>query len=157
MAGLEWVKGALALETPTAGVTPEELKLVLDELRPDVAHADKVELMADASVNDLNGRGLSATAKAVYGRTFDFLVASAKELAARERAATVHAIAYHEGEVETDVSVSLKADFKKALKELKSRAELDDAALLERWGVRRLPRCLARRARPTRMRRPRNC
>jgi DNA-directed RNA polymerase subunit beta len=134
LAGLEWVKGALALETPTAGVSPEELKLVLDELRPDVAHADKVELMADASVNDLNGRGLSATAKGVYGRTFDFLVAAAKELAARERAATVHAIAYHEGEVETDVSVSLKADFKKALKELKSRGEMDDAALLEAMG-----------------------
>ena len=134
MAGLEWVKGALALETPTAGVTPDELKQVLDELRPDVAHADKVELMADASVNDLNGRGMSANAKAVYGRTFDFLVAAAKELAARERAATVHAIAYHEGEVETDVSVSLKADFKKALKELKSRAELEDAALLEQMG-----------------------
>ena len=134
MAGLEWVKGALALETPTAGVTPEELKLALDELRPDVAHADKVALMADASVNDLNGRGMSANAKAVYGRTFDFLVAAAKELTARERGATVHAIAYHEGEVETDVSVSLKADFKKSLKELKSRAELGDAALLEAMG-----------------------
>ncbi len=134
MAGLELVKSALALETPTAHFTPEELRTVLDDLRPDIAHADKVELMADASVNDLNGRGMGPVSKAVYGRTFDFLVASAKELAARERAATLHAIAYNSTEPEMDAAVIVKGNLKKAGKELEKRAGLDDAALLEAMG-----------------------
>jgi DNA-directed RNA polymerase subunit beta len=77
---------------------------------------------------------MSANAKAVYGRTFDFLVAAAKELAARERAANIHAIAHHEAELEAEHSAAVKAEFKKAHKELKARAEMDDAALLEAMG-----------------------
>jgi DNA-directed RNA polymerase subunit beta len=135
LAGLEWVKDALELETPTPGFTPDELRVILDDLRPDVAHADKVELLHDASLNDLNGRGMSAEAKSAYARAFEYLVAAAKELAARERVATQHAVAYHEalGDAE-DVTAAQKAEAKKAIKELQKRAELDDAAMLEALG-----------------------
>ena len=135
MAGLEWVRSALDLETPAPGFTPDELKAVLDDLRPDTAHGNKVELLADASLNDLHGRGMSATAKDVYQRAYDYLVSAAKELAARERTATQHAAAHHEeGQGAEDVTAAHKAELKKAHKELEKRAGMDDAALLEAMG-----------------------
>jgi DNA-directed RNA polymerase subunit beta len=135
MAGLEWVKGALALEASTPGFTADELKAILDDLRPSQADADKVELLHDASLNDLNGRGMSATAKAAYARGFDFLVAAAKELADRERVATQGAIKAHEESIASEeTTAAQKAEFKKAVKELEKRAELDDAAMLEAIG-----------------------
>jgi DNA-directed RNA polymerase subunit beta len=135
LAGLEWVKDALELETPTPGFTPDELRIILDDLRPDVAHADKVELLHDASLNDLNGRGMSAEAKSAYARAFEYLVAAAKELAARERTATQAAVGYHEALADAeDVTATQKTDAKKAIKELQKRAELDDQAMLEALG-----------------------
>ncbi|MBX3174772.1 MAG: DNA-directed RNA polymerase subunit beta [Gemmatimonadaceae bacterium] len=135
IAGLEWVRGSLALETSAPGVTPEELKAIVTDLRPEVAHLNKVELLADATVNDLNGRGMSATAKDVHKRIYDYLVAAAKELAARERVATEHAVAHHEAAQDAEgVSAAEKSELKKALKELQKKAAMDDAELLEQLG-----------------------
>jgi DNA-directed RNA polymerase subunit beta len=135
MAGLEWVRGALQLETPAPGFSADELRAILGDLRPSQAEADKVELLHDASLNDLNGRGMSAASKAAYQRTYEYLSGAAKELAARERTATQHAVAYHQAQLDAeDVSATAKAELKKALKELEKRAELDDAGLLEAMG-----------------------
>ncbi|MBX3133737.1 MAG: DNA-directed RNA polymerase subunit beta [Gemmatimonadaceae bacterium] len=135
MAGLEWVRGALELETPAPGFTADELRSILDDLRPSQAEADKVELLHDATLNDLNGRGMSAPAKAAYQRAFEYLSGAAKELAARERVATQHAVAHHTAQLDAeDVTAAQKAELKKAIKELEKRAELDDAALLEAMG-----------------------
>ena len=134
MAGLEWVRGSLQLETPAPGFTAEELRAILEDL--DSQHGgEKVELLADANLNDLNARGTSATSKAAYQRAFDYLAGAAKELAARERTATQHAVAHHQAEIDAaETPASVKADYKKALKELEKRAELDDAGLLEAMG-----------------------
>ncbi len=135
LAGLEWVKQSLALDAETPGLTTTELSAILDDLRPDIAHADRVELLHDATVNDLNGRGMSAEAKAAAGRIYDYLVAAAKELAARDAVATAHAIAFHQQAVDADdTPADQKPEFKKALKELEKRAATEPAALLESMG-----------------------
>ncbi|MEY4007732.1 MAG: hypothetical protein RLZZ467_764, partial [Gemmatimonadota bacterium] len=135
LAGLEWVRGSLRLAAPTPAPTPDELRAMLDDLRPTPEEGEKVELLHDASLNDLAGRGMSAEAKALGGRVFDYLVAAAKELAAREAEATSHAIAHHEAELAAEGgSAAAKAELKKALKELEKRAGLDAAALLEAMG-----------------------
>jgi len=135
LAGLEWVRRSLRLAAPTPAPTPDELRAVLDDLRPTPEEGEKVELLHDASLNDLAGRGMSAEAKALGGRVFDYLVAAAKELAAREAEATGHAIAHHEAELAAEGgSTAAKAELKKALKELEKRAGLDAAALLEAMG-----------------------
>ncbi len=135
LAGLEWVAGGLELNTPTPGFTAEELKIILDEMRPDRSEDTKVELLHDASLNDLNGRGMSATAKAAYQRAFDYIVGAAKELAARERVAVQHAITHHQAQLDdAEISDAFKADLKKGLKELEKKAALDDAAILEGLG-----------------------
>ncbi|MEX2180981.1 MAG: DNA-directed RNA polymerase subunit beta, partial [Gemmatimonadaceae bacterium] len=147
LAGLEWVKGALALDTPVPGFTPEEIRTIVDDLRPDIAHADRVALMHDATLNDLNARGRGAVAKEVHGRAFDYLASAARELAAREATATANAIAFHKDAIDAEATTAAqKAEFKKALKELEKRAELDVAGLLATIGLPALAGTLGKKA-----------
>ncbi|MDQ8146172.1 MAG: DNA-directed RNA polymerase subunit beta, partial [Gemmatimonadota bacterium] len=135
LAGLEWVRGSLRLAAATPAPSADELRAILDDLRPTPEEGEKVELLHDASLNDLAGRSMSAEAKAVGGRVYDYLVAAAKELAAREAEGTSHALAHHEAELAAEGgSAPAKAELKKALKELEKRAGLDAAALLEAMG-----------------------
>jgi DNA-directed RNA polymerase subunit beta len=130
LAGLEWVTGALALETPPPGYSPTDMKTLLAEIHDPSAH-NRVELLHDATLNDLAARGSGPTAKDVHARAFDFLSAAAKELAAREQEAVQHAIAFHKEAIEdAETPASQKSEFKKAIKELEKRAELDTAELL---------------------------
>jgi len=146
LAGLEWVKPALALETPTPGYTPQEIGAILTDLREDSTR-ERVELLHDATMNDLNARGRGATAKELHSRAFDFLSAAAKELAAREQLAVSHAIAFHKAQIEDEATpAGQKAEFKKALKELEKKAELDTGALLEAMGHTALAQTLGKRA-----------
>ena len=131
LAGLEWVKNSLALETPAPAFTPDELRSMLDDLRPDIEHSDKVELLHEATVNDLNGRGMSAEAKGAYGRLFDYLVSAAQELAAREAVALQHSIDFHQEIIAAEgPTPEQKTEFKKALKELEKTSALDAAGML---------------------------
>jgi DNA-directed RNA polymerase subunit beta len=136
LSGLEWVKGSLRLSADAPAPSPAELMQILDDQRPAVEDADKVELLHDATINALNARGTSAESKAVYQRIYDYLVASAKELAAREAEATTVATAFHEAAVSAeDTPSNQRAEFKKALKELEKRAALDAAGMLEAMGM----------------------
>jgi DNA-directed RNA polymerase subunit beta len=147
LAGLEWVKQSLDLEAATPGITAEELKAILTDLTPAIEHADKVELLHDASINDLNGRGMSAEAKGAYGRVFDYLAAAAKELADRESVAVRHAITFHEEAIADEATpAAQKTEFRKALKELEKRAELDAAALLDSMGYPALASALGKKS-----------
>jgi DNA-directed RNA polymerase subunit beta len=136
LSGLEWVKGSLRLSADAPTPSPAELMQILDDQRPAVEDAEKVELLHDATINALNARGTSAESKAVYQRIYDYLVSSAKELAAREAEATTVATAFHEAAVSAeDTPSNQRAEFKKALKELEKRAALDAAGMLEAMGM----------------------
>ena len=147
LAGLEWVKSSLDLSAPTPAPSPDELRGILDDLRPAIADAERVELLHDASINDLNGRGMSAPAKATYQRVYDYLVSAAKQLSARESEAMTHAIAFHEASIAAeDTPTQQKAEFKKALKELEKRTTLEAPALLEAMGHPALAAMLGKRS-----------
>ncbi|MBX7120038.1 MAG: DNA-directed RNA polymerase subunit beta [Gemmatimonadaceae bacterium] len=136
LANLDWVQRSLRLSAPTPTPSAEEIRAVLTDLRPAVEDAEKVELLHDASLNDLGARGMGEAAKDVFGRVRDYLVAAAKELAAREAEATTHAIAFHKAELDAETTTAAqKAEYKKALKELEKRAELEPAGLLEALGL----------------------
>ena len=147
LAGLEWVKGSLRLDAEAPTPSADELRAILDDLRPEIEHADKVELLHDATLNDLGGRGMSAEAKATYGRIRDYLAAGAKELAAREADGTAHDIAFHEASIADEASsAAQKVEFKKALKELEKRASMDPADLLEAMGLPALAAMLGKKS-----------
>ena len=147
LSGREWVKGSLRLSADAPTPSADELRVILDDQRPAVEDAEKVELLHDATINALNARGTSAESKAVYQRIYDYLVASAKELAAREAEATTHAVAFHEASIAAeDTPANQKAEFKKALKDLEKRTALDAAGLLEAMGLPALSAMLGKKS-----------
>jgi DNA-directed RNA polymerase subunit beta len=135
LAALTWARGSLELHGPSLEIGDVEVRTILADFKPE-AGAEKVELLHDASVNDLNARGMSAGSKDVFHRVRDYLAAAATELAEREHADLKNAIAFH-GETSEDESLSAarRADLKKALKELKARNALSAQELLTAHGL----------------------
>jgi DNA-directed RNA polymerase subunit beta len=135
LAALTWTRGALSLHGELLDISEKELKALLNDFRPD-AHAEKVALLRDATVNDLVARGTSAASKDVFRRVREYIVSAARELSEREHADLKHAIAFHEEMSESeDVPAARKADFRKALKELKASDALSGPELLEAAGM----------------------
>jgi DNA-directed RNA polymerase subunit beta len=135
LAALTWSRGSLELHGPTLEIGEKEIKAILNDFRPE-AGAEKVELLHDASVNDLNARGMSADTKGVYQSVRDYLASAAAELAEREHADLTNAIAFHEETSEDEaLSANRRADLKKALKELKTRNALSAQELLNAHGL----------------------
>ncbi len=134
LAALGWSHSALELRGPTLAIGDAEIKAFLAELRPAIGE-EKVELLHDASINDLNARGISAGARDVFHRVRDYIAAAAKELVDREHADLAHAIAFNTTESENEeLSAARRADMKKAVKDIEKRSALGDAELLEEKG-----------------------
>ncbi len=96
LAGLGWVRDSLELETPAPVYSDVDVRTILNDIRPKIEEQDRVELLADANLNDLAARGISAESREIYNRTRDFLTAAAKELAQREVVELEAQIAFHE-------------------------------------------------------------
>src|SRR5512133_222796 len=71
LAGLVWSRDALDLRVPRLEIGDAEVKAILADIRPPADEADKVSLLADATVNDLGARGMSAGTKEVFNRVRD--------------------------------------------------------------------------------------
>jgi DNA-directed RNA polymerase subunit beta len=146
LAALRWAHSALELRGKTLEISDKEIKSFLMELRPAIGE-EKVELLHDANVNDLNARGRSATAKDVFHRVRDYIADAAKELADREHSDLANAIKFHEAESENEeLSAPRRSDVRKALKELEKRNGLSAAELLEAQGMPSLAAMIARKS-----------
>jgi len=133
MAGLKWAREALQLVTPAPAIADAEIKSILDDLKPaDADAAERVELLADATLNDLGSRTRSQVTREVYARVRDFCVAAAKELAERERKEMEHQIAFHRLQIEAGGAA--QADAEKlipGLEKLRDREPADTLAAEE--------------------------
>jgi DNA-directed RNA polymerase subunit beta len=97
LAGLSWVRGALDL--PDAfEVQPDEIRGLLADIKPDRTAPDRVELLQDALLSDLNGKAMSEGTRALHTRLRQYLVSAAKTLAEREQRAVTDALALHQDE-----------------------------------------------------------
>ncbi|MBM4194145.1 MAG: DNA-directed RNA polymerase subunit beta [Gemmatimonadetes bacterium] len=135
LAALNWVRGALRLTAVAPHPTDRQVKTFLRDVRPEVG-GEHVELLADATLNDLAGRGMSQEARDVFHEVRDFVAAAAKELADREAAAIANAVKFHESAADSeDFSAARKGEFKKAHKELEKAAEAGGEAVLEAMGL----------------------
>ncbi|HWJ23502.1 MAG TPA: hypothetical protein VNS52_14195, partial [Gemmatimonadaceae bacterium] len=122
LAGLVWSRDALDLRVPRLEIGDAEVKAILADIRPSADEADKVMLLADASVNDLGARGMSAETKEVFNRVREYLAAAARELASREEVELGHQSDYHAaGAEDAEQSAPRRAEFKAALKQLEKR------------------------------------
>src|SRR4051794_32794731 len=85
LAAVTWVRDALDLRTPGVKISDAEIRGIIADTRHDkVGEGERVELLADATINDLAKRGVSAETRDVFNRIRDFITAAAKELAGRE-------------------------------------------------------------------------
>ena len=127
LAGLTWVRDALSLHVTPLTVSDADTRAILTDIRPDRSQAERVELLADADLNDLGARGRSQETRDVFHRVRDFLAASAKELAERELTEVRNQLAFHAaGADDESLAAPRRAEFKSAHRQLEKRGE--DAA-----------------------------
>jgi DNA-directed RNA polymerase subunit beta len=126
LAGLTWARDALNLHAAPLTVTDPDIKTILADIKPDRAQGERVELLAEANLNDLAGRGMSQETRDVFHRVRDFLAAAAKELAEREVVELQNQLAFHEAGAEDEtLSAQRRTEFKNAHRQLEKRR--DDA------------------------------
>ncbi|MFO0421664.1 MAG: DNA-directed RNA polymerase subunit beta, partial [Planctomycetota bacterium] len=129
LAGLRWARETLLLGDASIDTTPAEVKVLLADIKPDRRLPDKVELLGDANLNDLGGKGMSPETKALYGRVREFVSTAAKTLAAREIDAVQAAIAIHRHD-----AGELPGDAADAIAVLETQAAMTPSATLQRIG-----------------------
>jgi DNA-directed RNA polymerase subunit beta len=140
LAAVTWVRDALDLRTPGVTITDAEIRGIVADTRHDiVGEGERVELLADATINDLAKRGVSAETRDVYNRIRDFISAAAKELADREYAELDNQLSFHnnEGTEETgsaeaaeELSPAMKQQYKTASNQITKRREADESSVL---------------------------
>ena len=129
LAGLRWARETLALGNGASDATPEDVRHLLADIKPDRRLPDKVELLHDASLNDLVGRGMSAETKALGARVREFLVSAAKTVAEREIAAVQATMAMHQS-----AESELPGDREAAIAALATDAAMSPVETLQRIG-----------------------
>jgi DNA-directed RNA polymerase subunit beta len=135
LASLRWVHDALDLRGSMLEISDTEIRSFLADLRPAIGE-EKVELLKDANLNELNARGRVTEAKDVFHRVRDYLASAAKELAEQELLGLKHAVAFHESAGEDEMATAArKSESKKALKELEKRAALNHVEMLQSMGL----------------------
>ena len=81
LAGLTWVtRRARAAHGRSSVITDADVRAILADIKPERIEDGKVELLADATLNDLGARGMSQETKDIFHRVRDFLAAAAQEL-----------------------------------------------------------------------------
>ena len=96
IAGLTWVRDALALETPKLVITDDDVRTILADIKPERVEGGKVVLLNDATLNELGGRAVSQGTRDIYHRIRDFIAAAARELVERESTVLGHELAFHQ-------------------------------------------------------------
>ncbi len=129
LAGLRWARETLMLGGPASDTTTVEVKALLSDIKPDRRLPDKVELLGDANLNDLGGKGMSPETKALFARVREFATQSARAIADRELDAVRAAISIHRGDV-SEVPEGAPA----AIEALEALAALSPTETLQRIG-----------------------
>ena len=127
LASLTWVRDALELRTPGLEISDSDVRRILADVRPSrvVRSGEQVQLLNDATLNDLSARTVSQETRDIFVRVRDFLAAAAKELAERETTELDHRIAYH-----SDEELEQTPESKAALKQLEKRRSASPADFL---------------------------
>jgi len=147
LAGLTWARDALNLHAAPLTVSDADVRAILADIRPDRAQGERVELLAEAHLNDLGGRGMSQETRDVFHRVRDFLAAAAKELAERENTEMHHQLAFHAaGADDESLSAQRRAELKSAHRQLEKRSEDAAADVLGHHDMQALAAMLGRKS-----------
>jgi DNA-directed RNA polymerase subunit beta len=147
LSALKQVHRTLELTTPAPVVGETEINTLLADIMPSAAEQDKVVLFDDAKFSELTGKGISAGTKALVKSVHDFVIAAAKELAARERSELGHQVVVQEQlAADEELTPAVRAAAKAAVKELTAAQKQSDAELLAGKGLTALASMLGAKA-----------
>jgi DNA-directed RNA polymerase subunit beta len=147
LAGLTWVRDALSLRVAPLTVTDADVKQLLSDIRPDRSQGERVELLAEAHLNDLGARGMSQETRDLFHRVRDFLAAAAKELAERETTELQNQLVFHAvGADDESLSAQRRAELKSAHRQLEKRTEDAAADVLGHHEMQALAAMLGRKS-----------
>jgi DNA-directed RNA polymerase subunit beta len=131
LAAVAWVRDALDLKTPRIEISDAELRRVIADTRHSGNKDERVELLSDATIDDLSRRGVAAETRDVYNRVREFVTSAAKELAEREYAELDNQIAFHQGSADDEeVSAPQRAQFRAANAHIQKRREVEATSIL---------------------------
>jgi len=132
LAAVTWVRGALDLQMPGVRITESELRGVISDTRHSlVGEGERVELLNDATINDLARRGVSAETRDVFNRVRDFVTAAAKELAEREYGELDNQIAFHRGsEEDEEIGQAARSQFRTVANQIEKRRGAEEVSIL---------------------------
>jgi DNA-directed RNA polymerase subunit beta len=131
LAGLDWAAQSLAMGHHAVNPSTDEIAALIRDLK---AHAPHGALLDATGVETLWIKGMSKETQALAKRVSGFLVAAAKELAARERTEVEQAVATNAA-IAAESTGRAKSEAEAAKKELEKALKGDDAALLVRAGL----------------------
>jgi len=131
LAAVTWVRNALDLKVPGITISDEEIRGIISDVAIGVTPGDRVELLADATLDALAARGVSAGTRDVYNRIRDFVTAAARELADRDTAEMANQIAFHsEAAGDEEYEPAARAQYKAAAAQIEKKRNPDPASVL---------------------------
>ena len=138
LAGLRWARETLELGASSFDATPQDVRHLLSDIKPDRRLPDKVELLGDANLNDLATKAMSAETKSLFSRVKEFVTQGARTVAERELEGVRASLAIHqtaEGEAEADLQAGIAS--------LEAEAAMSPVETLRRIGQPALAAVLA--------------
>jgi DNA-directed RNA polymerase subunit beta len=138
LAGLRWARETLELGAASFDATPQDVRHLLSDIKPDRRLPDKVELLGDANLNDLAMKAMSAETKSLFSRVKEFVAQGARTVAERELEGVRASLAIHqtaEGEADADLKAGIAA--------LETEAAMSPVETLRRIGQPALAAVLA--------------
>ena len=132
LAGLTWVHDALQLTGSRFAMNDADVRAILADIRPSSAEPNqRIELLSDATLDDLSGTKRSAATRATYGRLRDFLRSAAEELVRREQGETTQQVAFHRSAAENaELAEGERAHYQEWLTTLEQAPKTEPASLL---------------------------
>ena len=136
LAGLRWARETLELGASSFDATPQDVRHLLSDIKPDRRLPDKVELLGDANLNDLSMKVMSAETKSLFSRVKEFVTQGARTVAERELEGVRASLAIHQ-------TAEGEADLKAGIAALEAEAAMSPVQTLLRIGQPALAAVLA--------------
>ncbi|MFL5484023.1 MAG: DNA-directed RNA polymerase subunit beta [Gemmatimonadaceae bacterium] len=131
LAAVAWVRDALDLKVEGVKISDDEIRGIIADVKAGAHYGERVELLADATIDSLGARGVSAETRDVYNRIRDFVSAAARELAERDTAEIDNQIAFHShGAGDEEYEPAARAQYKAAAAQIEKKRNTDPASVL---------------------------
>ena len=145
LSGIKWAGHVLRTEAQPPELGPDELKLLIDDLRNIPSENGGPPDLTTVKLDALGSRVVSQETRDVFHAIREFLVGAAKELADREVWEQEAQIKHHEARIveeEDPPSTEEIADLKAAIKQAEKTAKLSPEKLLAAVELPALAKCL---------------